>query len=72
MIDTDGDHSMKREELFQFFKDYTDDIQSFNKSDEEENKKNREIILNLTVDKFKLTETSYIDFDQFYELIIND
>lgn len=73
MIDTDGDRYVTGSELLQFFKDYTDSIMCCSTLDEEEqNEEDRKMILTLILEKFHLDEAPNIDFDDFYELIVND
>jgi Ca2+-binding EF-hand superfamily protein len=73
MIDTDGDLYVTRSELLQFFKDYTDSIDTCNTVNEaEQNETGRAVILSVILKKFRLDEASNIDFNAFYKLIIYD
>jgi hypothetical protein len=73
MIDTDGDLYVTRSELLQFFKDYTDSIDTCNTVNEaEQNETGRAVIISVILKKFRLDEASNIDFDAFYKLIIYD
>jgi hypothetical protein len=72
VIDVDGDHRVSREEFIQFFIDYLDGIPSLKIFNEAEDGERRRTVLRIILTKFHLNEASYIDFDQFYELVIND
>jgi hypothetical protein len=72
IIDIDGDQRVTGEELMKFFADYLDQIDSLKIFKETEDGGRRQTILKIILDKFHLNQTTNIDFDQFYELVIND
>jgi Ca2+-binding EF-hand superfamily protein len=72
VIDVDRDQRVTGEELIQFFSQYLDGVTSFKTINIEEGKDRRETILTILLTKFHLHQLSHIDFDQFYELVLND
>lgn len=72
MIDIDGDRRVTREELIQFFTDYLEGFSSLKILNESEDGERRQTILQILLQKFHLNQATFIDFDQFYELVVND
>ena len=72
MIDIDDDRHITREELMQFFTDYLDGIASLKIINQAEDGERRQKILTIILEKFNLNQMSHMDFDQFYELVVND
>ena len=72
MIDIDGDRRVTREELLKFFIDYLDGFVSLRILNEGEDGERRQTILRILLEKFHLQQATSIDFEQFYELVVND
>jgi hypothetical protein len=72
MIDMDGNRQVTKEKLTQFFTDYLDGIDSLKIFNDAEDGNHRQTIIKIILDKFHLNEASYIDFDQFHELVVSD
>ena len=72
MIDIDGDRRVTREELIQFFTDYLEGFSSLKIMNESEDGERRQTILRILLEKFHLNQATFIDFDQFYQLVVND
>jgi Ca2+-binding EF-hand superfamily protein len=72
MIDIDGDRQVTREELIQFFTHYLEGFSSLKILNEAEDGERRQTILRILLEKFHLQQATFINFDQFYELVVND